>query len=373
MKLNYFGLLRSPVSWAKIGREIINGFTLNGHEVNVVERKGFLYSEGFGNRDSGIANQPSTVNRQSATFLQSAPTLTFEYPLNYRLIPEGRKIGMLVYETGEVPKEWVKNINGHLEMLFLPNDYNKEIFVNSGVNPDIIRVVPYGVNGEYYYGTGYKVQGTEGSCTLNPAPCTPGSPFTFLCVAMPQKRKGIDTLIKAFEKAFGGSKEALLKIKFPYKPGKSKYDINLNDLKTKANVEFITDEMNETQMGELYRSCDSLVLASRAEGFGMCYLEALACKKPVIATGWGGHMSFLNEKNALLVKYSLVDAGPIQYDNPAGAGKMAEPDLDDLAEKLRHMITDYDIEWQKAAAFDAAPWAWRNITRKMADDLIIGV
>ena len=151
---------------------------------------------------------------------------------------------------------------------------------------------------------------------------------------MPQRRKGIDVLVAAFKRVFAGNMDVELILKFPYMPGRSKYDIDMP--LPESNISVIVDEFTEERMAGLYRSCDCFVLPSRAEGFGLVYLEALACGLPVIATAWGGHMGFLNDTNALLVKYKPADAAGIQYDNDGGAGLMAEPDAGDLSEKLEY-------------------------------------
>lgn len=338
--INYFGLLRSPVSWAKIGREIINSFIKAGIDVCIYERRGFLYNPNF--------KLPEKFNKQKKIVYNK--TLAFEYPANYKLITSGQKLGMLVYETTQVPKKWVENINKHLDVLFLPGEFNGKIFVESGVRRDIIRVVPYGINPEIFFEKEIKKANEK---------------FTFLSVCMPQKRKGIDILIEGFYKVFGGKKDVELIIKFPYKPGKSKYDLQLSKIKLSDNIRIIIDEYNDEQIADLIRGADCFVLPSRAEGFGMIYMEALACGVPVIATGWGGHCDFLNERNALLVKYKLVKAEDVQYDNESGSGFMAEPDKDDLCDKILFARNNIGELREKIRNFDLKRFYWDEIVKEM--------
>jgi len=52
----------------------------------------------------------------------------------------------------------------------------------------------------------------------------------------------------------------------------------------------------------ILRTLDAFVLSSNAEGIGGCVLEALACKRPVVATAAGGVPEVIrNEKTGLLV------------------------------------------------------------------------
>lgn len=55
-------------------------------------------------------------------------------------------------------------------------------------------------------------------------------------------------------------------------------------------------------------SCDCFVLPSRYETFGVVYIEAMACGKPVIATACGGPDDFVTPDNGLLVPVEEVSA-----------------------------------------------------------------
>ena len=56
-----------------------------------------------------------------------------------------------------------------------------------------------------------------------------------------------------------------------------------------------------------FRNCDVYILPSRHESFGVSYIEAMACGKPVIATDCGGPADFVNSENGILVPVGNVE------------------------------------------------------------------
>mgnify|MGYP001217429076 FL=1 len=53
--------------------------------------------------------------------------------------------------------------------------------------------------------------------------------------------------------------------------------------------------------------CDAFVLASKFETFGVVFIEALSCGKPIISTKSGGPNSIVNSKNGLLVSVNNIE------------------------------------------------------------------
>lgn len=113
-------------------------------------------------------------------------------------------------------------------------------------------------------------------------------------------KKGIDILIQAWTEvvkkytdvklAIGGGGSAKTKVEqWVEEHGISKY------------VEF-TGALDRKQVIQEMQSCDCFVLPSRYETFGVVYIEAMACGKPVIAVANGGPDDFVKPFNGLLIK-----------------------------------------------------------------------
>lgn len=66
-------------------------------------------------------------------------------------------------------------------------------------------------------------------------------------------------------------------------------------------------QLNYEQKLSEYQNCDCFILTSKHESFGIVFVEALACGKPVIATKCGGPEDIINDKNGLLVKTGNVE------------------------------------------------------------------
>ena len=113
-------------------------------------------------------------------------------------------------------------------------------------------------------------------------------------------KKGIDILIQAWTEVVkkytdvklvigGGGSEKTKVEQWVEEHGISKY------------VEF-TGALDRKQVIQEMQSCDCFVLPSRYETFGVVYVEAMACGKPVIAVANGGPDDFVKPFNGILIE-----------------------------------------------------------------------
>lgn len=78
------------------------------------------------------------------------------------------------------------------------------------------------------------------------------------------------------------------------------------------NVYLLHGELSEKEMNTLYNhpKVKAHVSFTKGEGFGRPLLEASVSGKPVIASGWSGHMDFLDKDGAVLVGGELKNVHP---------------------------------------------------------------
>lgn len=130
--------------------------------------------------------------------------------------------------------------------------------------------------------------------------------FTFISVGNLIPLKGFDVLIKAFHKAFKSEKDVHLNI-----IGEGVERDNLQNI---INEHDISDRVHllglktRPELFELLQNSNAFVLASKSETFGVAYIEAMACRLPVIATLCGGPNDFVNDDNGILVPTNDIDS-----------------------------------------------------------------
>jgi L-malate glycosyltransferase len=128
----------------------------------------------------------------------------------------------------------------------------------------------------------------------------------FLTVASLDYKKGIDVLLKSFNKAFSGtSKKHLLKI-----AGEGPLQAELqklrDDLGLKDSVQFLGPQ-SKYAVKKLMDESNVFVLPSRVETFGVVVIEALARGCPVIATRSGGPENIVTDECGIIVEAGIEE------------------------------------------------------------------
>lgn len=113
-------------------------------------------------------------------------------------------------------------------------------------------------------------------------------------------KKGMDILIKAWAKIAPKYPKARLVVGGGGKAAEKVVEWT-KEYQVEDSVEFL-GALNREQVVEQMQQCDCFVLPSRYETFGVVYVEAMACGKPVIAVANGGPDDFVHDFNGILIQ-----------------------------------------------------------------------
>jgi glycosyltransferase involved in cell wall biosynthesis len=106
-------------------------------------------------------------------------------------------------------------------------------------------------------------------------------------------------------------------------------------------ITFITEALPRDRVTGLIQMADCFLSLHRAEGFGRGLAEAMQLGTPVVATGWSGNMSFMDDETSFPVDYRLIDVPVGDYIFREGS-RWAEPSIDDAARQLMRVRNDPD-------------------------------
>lgn len=148
--------------------------------------------------------------------------------------------------------------------------------------------------------------------------------FRFFSVALLTHKKGVDLLLKAFANSFMDKRAELII------GGDGEEKSNLVQLAGELGIEnqvHFLGKLTRNEVKEQMQQCNAFVLASRYETFGVVYIEALACGKPIVATACGGPEMIVNEQNGMLVPTENVDALSEAMDSIAHSLEKYDPQI----------------------------------------------
>jgi glycosyltransferase involved in cell wall biosynthesis len=209
---------------------------------------------------------------------------------------------------------------------------------SSGVDPELVRVLPLGVDPERF---------RPDAPPVDLGDAAPG--LRFLFVGGLHARKGVDLLLDAYERAFRRSDDVTLVVKDfgprgPYPPGKLDERVRRMAADPRGpRVLHLSQPVPEEAVPGLYAACDCLVHPFRGEAYGLTIAEAMACGLPVVVPDKGAARDFTDADTAILVPARAVtipsshigqwamDRDPVVH----------EVDPADLARAMRGVYEDY--------------------------------
>lgn len=260
-------------------------------------------------------------------------------PPDFDLKTQARiRIGRATFETDRLPEGWRPRC---LEMdeIWVSSRFNADVFEASGIPASRIRILPIGIDaGTFRPG-------------VKPMPLPHARGFRFLSVFDWHDRKAPELLIEAFLREFRHEDDVSLILKVSQNVDRSfsiedrlfyfiERELGLK-LEEIPPILLLRGKLSEPEMASLYAAAHCFVLPSRGEGWGIPYMEALACECPVIATRWSGQLDFLHDGNSDLIDLDGLVPVAVDCNHEIFAGqRWAQPSLDHLRHLMRQAVTD---------------------------------
>jgi glycosyltransferase involved in cell wall biosynthesis len=269
-----------------------------------------------------------------------------------------RKISFTVWESNRLPDDWIEPLS-RADEVWTPSAWGADVLRANGIAASCIHVIPEGVDHEVFSAEGARsplLDGVEG--------------FKFLHVGKAEPRKGTFELLQAFDRAFGEDEPVYLVLACQNRliPGFDTVRFIENmGLRRRRWIVPIQPLPRRQDIAALYRACDAFIAPSRAEGWGLPALEAMACGLPVALTHYSGYTAFADRDNSIAIPFKLAPIEPGALPHFARSdgdyGEWAEPDIDRLAEVMRTMRRDHDALRRRArhqAAAIGQRWSWES-------------
>jgi glycosyltransferase involved in cell wall biosynthesis len=197
-----------------------------------------------------------------------------------------------------------------------------------------------------------------------------------------EDRKNVGLLVKAFYEVFKNKSKRPALILKTSQVGSSYIDreeilkklkqirktVNSKNL---PNVYLLHGEFTDEEMNELYNhsKVKAMVSLTKGEGFGRPLLEFTLAKKPLITTGWSGHMDFLNPEFTNLIPGQLTNV----HSSAANQWLLAEsqwfsPDTGQVGYYLKDVFENYKNYTDKAkrqAFYSKTNFNWEKMKEKL--------
>ena len=275
-------------------------------------------------------------------------------------------VGKTVFETDRLSPEWVSLCN-KMDEVWVPTRFNAETFAQSGVKVPLV-VIPEGVDPDFY------------RPGLKPLTIPGRRGFAFLSIFEWTFRKGWDLLLRAWAQAFSPADDVCLILRaYPVHGDKTRprsikarvetyYESIGLPLDQIAPVIVLEDQVPQRQMPNLYAAADAFVLPSRGEGWGRPYIESMSCGLPVIGTGWGGSLEYMNRENSFLIETNGLTTIDEKMELPFYTGHCwSSPSPDHLVSLMKEVFSNHDIamlKGQRARQDVIARWTWKDSAKK---------
>ena len=303
--------------------------------------------------------------RQEVSPTEPVLVAQFPDPARDSLIRDSKmRICYTLFETDRCPSYWRQRFaEAKISKVWTFSRFNYDYWTQDGLPADRMDIMPFGIDTDLFSSEGDRAEIKN------------RKKFMFLTNGDFTERKNFEGLVEAFVTEFSGKDDVCLVVKTHFggftRQHKEACKRKLKDIVMRFNptdpplVLFCGDKLADSDMPLLYRAADCFVLASRGEGLGLIYAEAMACGVPCIASNFGGMTDFITEKNGWLVPCEIRTIDDTEYIRKCLVAlnhKWAHPDMTALKSYMQFAYMNPDIckEKGRQGREDIEKYTWQK-------------
>lgn len=357
MKINLSGFLCST-SYGLVLLNLIKSLTESGHEVSVFPLGGDF-------QDVPIHFHESVKRslENSQYWDVNAPSISIVHQNMMHVCVGRKRIGWPIFELDRFNDHELHHLRS-LDQIIVCSEWAKEVCRQNGLTQQI-DIVPLGVDTSIFFPSNQSRK--EG-------------PTVFLSIGKKEVRKLHDQMHTYFEKAFSPSDNVELwmvwgnRILDVQKHQESKaWTETYKKSKMSSRIKLFEWLPSQSDVADLLRRADCYVGLSRAEGWNLNLLEAMATGLTCITNNYSGHTEFIRQDSPYVIPYR---ASEVAYDGTwfFGQGNWMAFDTQEEELVVEHMRDFHQWVQSFKEPFDsprnleiAQKFSWENSATKLIE------
>lgn len=357
----------ADISWSTVMEQLLHSLKEDGHTVDLISTNGTKGMR-YWNKEILLKDFEHERKMRSQN-IGFDIDVCFTVPQNFphRFLPTSKvKMALFDYESSIMPRRWV-NFYNEVDFILPGSKYVADMVKRNGCPEEKIVTVPHGVDLSSF------------NAEVVPMTIQTDKKYKFLCVAEPHYRKQLEELLEVYCENFTNADDCILILKTKIFSDGDKvkaYEVDIRHVLARLKktygdkipaIKVISKRYDD--IAPLYTACDAFVLMTASEGFGIPYLEALACGLTVIAPRHGGQLDFLNDSNSLLcdtgTRYAKAQE---QYWGMTIGATVGDPNRKHFGQLMRKAFESNVREaLLPAMKSTAEQFSWKKIADKVVD------
>ena len=308
------GPFRSAQSFAYVNRELYAGIGSKLQDVSfsILDTALSTDIEKFPDNEFAFNILNNNID-DVVSSLGSLITIRNMWPINWNPPLSPVWIPFFAWEFYSIPEAWVNAFNFHVREVWVPTTFVKNGVIESGVDGNLIHVIPHGVDKINCYAKKNalregKIDAVNSSLYKQIKNSCGVNSFIFLFSGGLLYRKAPEIVIEAFASYMSSINDACLVIHSMYWDAEVFTLVTslLDAVSSSLNIVLLSTQVTQEAIDDLFAISDVLVHPSRSEGFGLGVAEAMACGLSVITTSDGAVSDFVSTTNAFLIDANFI-------------------------------------------------------------------